>query len=337
MFQLTAAEWAVLRSQFVTSKLRHGGRRYTPYVFTEQGVAMLSSVLNSERGAISTYDGIINARATGQYNDIPFTKASVTAVANQWFSIIRAAGQPAAMVFNATTAPTETATDRATVGAFSTALSNPAGSNRKYLLTLGFTSSATVNFILLMDIHVQGGTFRLTVTSAETVASPVTVVRGYGVAVLGAGNCITFVETTASSATAHNLTISYTNQAGTAGQSIVFAAPATAGTIDGIYPVGSSNWFIPLVSGDFGVRAVASTTSNTALGAGAMALILHYPLMLIPGISSNVYVERDSTVQIDALQELANSSQVIGCLGMLCFCNTSSTGQLTGMVRTIEG
>jgi hypothetical protein len=49
MSQLTAAEWAVLRSQSVTSKLQHGGRRYTPYVFTEQGVAMLSSVLNSER------------------------------------------------------------------------------------------------------------------------------------------------------------------------------------------------------------------------------------------------------------------------------------------------
>jgi ORF6N domain len=49
MFRLTAAEWAVLRSQSVTSKLQHGGRRYTPYVFTEQGVAMLSSVLNSER------------------------------------------------------------------------------------------------------------------------------------------------------------------------------------------------------------------------------------------------------------------------------------------------
>jgi hypothetical protein len=49
MFQLTAAEWAALRSRFVTSKPHRGGRRYTPYVFTEQGVAMLSSVLNSER------------------------------------------------------------------------------------------------------------------------------------------------------------------------------------------------------------------------------------------------------------------------------------------------
>jgi hypothetical protein len=36
-------------SQIVTSSKRHGGRRYRPYVFTEQGVAMLSSVLNSGR------------------------------------------------------------------------------------------------------------------------------------------------------------------------------------------------------------------------------------------------------------------------------------------------
>jgi hypothetical protein len=49
MFQLTASEWAGLRSQIVTSKPRRGGRRYAPYAFTEQGVAMLSSVLGSER------------------------------------------------------------------------------------------------------------------------------------------------------------------------------------------------------------------------------------------------------------------------------------------------
>jgi len=47
MFQLTADEFGILRSQFVTSSW--GGRRYAPYVFTEQGVAMLSSVLKSPR------------------------------------------------------------------------------------------------------------------------------------------------------------------------------------------------------------------------------------------------------------------------------------------------
>jgi hypothetical protein len=63
MFQLTDDEWNSsrsqfvisneeensLRSQFATSKNNRGGRRYAPYVFTEQGVSMLSSVINSER------------------------------------------------------------------------------------------------------------------------------------------------------------------------------------------------------------------------------------------------------------------------------------------------
>lgn len=47
MFQLSNQELAVLRSQTVISSATHGGRRYAPYAFTEQGVAMLSSVLNS--------------------------------------------------------------------------------------------------------------------------------------------------------------------------------------------------------------------------------------------------------------------------------------------------
>jgi len=49
MFQLTDAEAERLRSQFATSKKGRGGRRYLPYAFTEQGVAMLSSVLRSKR------------------------------------------------------------------------------------------------------------------------------------------------------------------------------------------------------------------------------------------------------------------------------------------------
>ncbi len=70
MFQLNQKEWEILRfqfgtsknekreshqflrSQFATSKGKHGGRRYAPYVFTEQGVAMLSSVLRSKRAVV---------------------------------------------------------------------------------------------------------------------------------------------------------------------------------------------------------------------------------------------------------------------------------------------
>ncbi len=48
-FQLSSEEFAALISQFVISKTGRGGRRKLPWVFTEQGVAMLSSVLRSKR------------------------------------------------------------------------------------------------------------------------------------------------------------------------------------------------------------------------------------------------------------------------------------------------
>ena len=50
MFQLTEDEYRDLRSQIATSNDgdKHGGRRYMPYVFTEQGIAMLSAVLRSD-------------------------------------------------------------------------------------------------------------------------------------------------------------------------------------------------------------------------------------------------------------------------------------------------
>lgn len=53
VFQLSPEEVELLRSQSVTSKREgRGGRRYLPYAFTEQGVAMLSTVLRSQRAIL---------------------------------------------------------------------------------------------------------------------------------------------------------------------------------------------------------------------------------------------------------------------------------------------
>jgi len=60
MFQLTADEVANLKSQIVTSSSGHGGTRHPPYAFTEQGVAMLASVLRSPR-AVAVNIEIIRA------------------------------------------------------------------------------------------------------------------------------------------------------------------------------------------------------------------------------------------------------------------------------------
>lgn len=67
MFQLSEDEYQVLRCQFGTSKMDaenntdgRGGRRYLPYVFTEQGISMLASVLHSEV-AVNVSIGIMRA------------------------------------------------------------------------------------------------------------------------------------------------------------------------------------------------------------------------------------------------------------------------------------
>ena len=59
-FQLTAEDFANLRSQFVTSSSPHGGRRFLPWVFTEHGAVMLASVINSA-AAISASVQIVRA------------------------------------------------------------------------------------------------------------------------------------------------------------------------------------------------------------------------------------------------------------------------------------
>lgn len=74
MFRLTANEFADLRRQFGTSNAGQGGRRYSPYVFTEQGVAMLSSVLRSKR-AVAVNIEIMRAfveirRAAASYKEL---------------------------------------------------------------------------------------------------------------------------------------------------------------------------------------------------------------------------------------------------------------------------
>jgi hypothetical protein len=67
MFQLTKEEFTDLKSHFGISS-QWGGRRYRPYAFTEQGVAMLSSVLRSER-AVSVNIEIMRAfvRVDGEF------------------------------------------------------------------------------------------------------------------------------------------------------------------------------------------------------------------------------------------------------------------------------
>ena len=92
MFQLTAEEAKSLRSQNAISRSGHGGRRYAPRVFTEQGVAMLSTVLNSERAIlvnIAIMRTFVNIRKlVYSYKDLADKIMQIEKDSNKKFSLI---------------------------------------------------------------------------------------------------------------------------------------------------------------------------------------------------------------------------------------------------------
>lgn len=89
MFELSEIEFNSLRSQIVTSN--RGGSRYMPFAFTEQGIAMLSSVLNSEK-AIEVNISIIRAFVTFRQFSLTYSelKDRILAIENQFPDIYKA-------------------------------------------------------------------------------------------------------------------------------------------------------------------------------------------------------------------------------------------------------
>jgi hypothetical protein len=87
MFQLNKEEAAALRSQIATSNPGRGGRRYAPYVFTEQGVAMLSSVLRSKR-AIA-----VNIEIMRTFIEVRRVASSYTAIEKRLEQLERGIGE----------------------------------------------------------------------------------------------------------------------------------------------------------------------------------------------------------------------------------------------------
>jgi hypothetical protein len=97
MFQLTATEWKHLQSQIATteneiglqSQIATAKRRTLPYIFTEQGVAMLSAVLNSDLAiivSVQIIDAFVSMRKLIFNNSLYHLGASLKDLGKKWFA-----------------------------------------------------------------------------------------------------------------------------------------------------------------------------------------------------------------------------------------------------------
>jgi hypothetical protein len=136
----------------------------------------------------------------------------------------------------------------------------------------------------------------------------------------GEGCQLYFVQTVASGATAHNLSLSYTNQAGTSSRSLrstVSMTPSAIVTHISHSGTSAGNFgpFLPLAAGDYGVQNVASVTFSAASGAGTGALCLARPLLSVPLSTAFTMTERDLISNLPSLPRVYDGA----CLVWLIF------------------
>jgi hypothetical protein len=291
----------------------------------------------SERGAITTYDGIIAARAaqTGAPLDITVMKPSITSVANQWHSMQMQVGTPAAQVNTGNPGAAMTATN---AGAWNLPWTTP-GSNNRYLLSFGYAAGQIINFAMLVDILVAVSALALG-SSATTTFNSAALTRYTS----GAGVLPIFEVSTLFGGTAATMVLNYTGVGTGTNTTAALPVRSTAAIVTMLQPSPFSNaanttpW-ISLGTGDYGLtQATSIVMAGSAMTTGAAHLYLYYPLLFVPGLAANMYIERDSTTQIDGLIALAkDGSNVNGCLGLFVQTNTTSSGIITAFMRSCVG
>jgi len=297
----------------------------------ERALQLFERLARDDRGAITTYDGILASRAGGKADDTIFQKLSFTTVATTWFTTFRAGGNPTAGSY--TPIPGGAAFNNTSAGALSAALSNPSGGDTKYLLGLGFIATALNNCIMVVDLLVGAGSISATTNSAQTInTTPLTRYT------TGAGVYAALEVTTALGSTPANLTIGYTNQAGTNSRTSVSTAMTASAIVQRIQP----SLVMPQIlmqAGDTGIRSVETLTLSASMGgSGVLALWLYKPLVVSIGTAANVFIGQDLATQVDGLTELVTEAGgALGCLALLNFPNGSSAGDIGGQLKTCAG
>lgn len=263
--------------------------------------------------AIATMDDLV-AALPGQV--LSFYKPSLTAKgAGTWQSLWTAAGTPGAGSTPASGTGGTVCTS-STAGALT--FINPTGGDLTYLAR-ALAATNTVGSLIIYDRLVTTSGLSGTSTGTQTVNSSALTRYTDGVGVTA------WVEWyTATGGTASNLTLSYTDQAGTTGRT----APAVAFTQT---PVIGQMQPIPLIGND-GIRVAESVTLSASTGTvGNFGITLMRRLLTIPMPLANTSTAMDAFAA--GLQDIKDSA----CLAFAVWCSTTSTGIVNGEISLAQG
>jgi len=299
-------------------------------------------------GAITNYDGIINARANGAWQDyFMMLTASFTPVTLSWYDMYKMAWTPGATP--SVTAYTNAGTGGAVLDATSNGswIGNPTGTNKRYLVSVGvsITSLTGLSLAILMD-NLWAGSYALTSNATINPTTDVAVTRYSGSA--SAGNMMMAMLTATLTHTgAATVTTTYTDQSGTAGKTTASVCPATGPLVNRVIfntahnsaTVTAAAPYMPLTNaGSAGVRNLEQVViSGGTVSSGTLDHKIVRPLVIMPFIAASSYIEQDTTLNIGNMVELANVSQTCGCISWAGFSGGTTALTMSSLLRTIEG
>jgi hypothetical protein len=271
----------------------------------------------------SSYDQIITALTGGKSQWLTYNKSSITTVANAVYSLWGAGGQPAAGVFG--TALTGRTIDKTTTGAIS--YNNPTSPATMHAISMGGGSTVALGSLLLYD-RLAEYPINGSVTSGTFSTQPALPARDANGATNGEG-VLMFAENDITGATsaAVNLTVTYTNSGGTASRS-TGAQAIVAGAVGRVL---RDQIWVPLQSGDTGVRTIQSYTLSATATSTKISIVLARPLCWLPIMTANAFVERDLVLQMANLPRIYDGT----AFGLLLMTNTT-TSPVMGHIKIAE-
>ena len=288
--------------------------------------------------AIQSQDQLITSLTSGKTWRADWNKITGGAAytAGRWYDLSPLAGTPIANAWTGTALNAQVPNETTGFGLYH---GGNVSTDIKNLLNMGAVSAvatAVPSTLMLVDMCLYYPGISMNSATAQTLVNTNTHTRY----TTGAGLRAGLVIQTSAGATAHNIAISYTNQAGTAGRTL----PVTvAGTASAIAPhlthsgTAANNYgaFLPLASGDTGIRSVQTLTLSAASGGGTAALCLYKPLMEIPITTASVYAERDLLNQLPSLPIIQDGA----CLTWLLFTGgaLAATSNIFGKVTSVWG
>lgn len=294
--------------------------------------------------AISTINDVISARSAGRWNRYDWQKQTGGSAytAGRWYEMASLAGLPVATTFPGTAltyVPCNEATGDGT-NTFGMYHGGDVSAMVKHLINATYGSSvatAVPSTIKFVDMLGYWPGINMNANTLQTLTGTPSLTR----ATSGNGVRMFLTARSTTGATGHNLSYSYTNQAGTSGRTQPFTVACTASAITPhILHSGTAanNYgpFLPLANGDYGIQNVASVQLSAASGsASTAALVLCRPLFDITIGVAGLQTEKDLLNQFPSLPNVPDGA----CIVPLLFAGAAVAGNTNfqGSLETIWG